>query len=133
MRNAQVEYDFTRPSPHGEGGLKLLHRIQFSASANGPSPHGEGGLKFRGITRIEEDVKSLPARGGWIEMQVVYSFAVDVLASLPARGGWIEMTKPPPLALYAWSLPARGGWIEIALRRGLMHKLSVPPRTGRVD
>ena len=32
------------PSPHGEGGLKLMRRKNI-VSLPGPSPHGEGGLK----------------------------------------------------------------------------------------
>ena len=33
------------PSPHGEGGLKLLGYAEGVAAMAGPSPHGEGGLK----------------------------------------------------------------------------------------
>ena len=35
-----------RPSPHGEGGLKLTGHGVTEKAVYGPSPHGEGGLKF---------------------------------------------------------------------------------------
>ena len=34
----------------------------------GPSPHGEGGLKLQQAQKQQQQMKSLPAWGGWIEI-----------------------------------------------------------------
>ena len=75
------------------------------------SPHGERGLKYKLTDTIKNLDKSLPARGAWIEIFLIWG----------AFGG-------------GWSLPARGAWIEIAWQ-DLVHPAPwhVAPRTGSVD
>ena len=79
-----------RPSPHGEGGLKLSTVPDLDQDGNSPSPHGEGGLKY-----------------------AVLFCAHFVRVSLPPRGGWIEIPKQRAVPSGTGSLPPRGGWIEI--------------------
>ena len=55
-----------------------------------PSPHGEGGLKYKGFAFHVFNLQSLPAWGGWIEMHECGTLET-VNGSLPAWGGWIEM------------------------------------------
>ncbi len=53
-----------------------------------PSPHGEGRLKFFRIIHEFVDVKSLPARGGWIE---IFSNLNDYRCSnVPPRTGRVD-------------------------------------------
>ena len=62
----------SRPSPHGEGGLKYTRRTS-PRSRWCPSPHGEGGLKSEGgAQRHEQSDRSLPTRGGWIEIRYLF-------------------------------------------------------------
>ena len=75
-----------------------------------PSPHGEGGLKYALIDADGVGPKSLPSRGGWIEI-------------------W----EYPLLIGAMTSLPSRGGWIEIQVGESLKSAKVVPPLTGRVD
>ncbi len=79
-----------RPSPHGEGGLKLVPLAIVGVKANSPSPHGEGGLKFASPLAILGFLLSLPSRGGWIEILDEARTKSEV-KSLPSRGGWIEI------------------------------------------
>ena len=53
--------------------------------------------------------------------------------SLPTRGGWIEMVLIFNLKSNNRSLPTRGGWIEILLAARFALLTVVPPHTGRVD
>ena len=55
------------PSPHGEGGLKS-DGVPGVPACQGPSPHGEGGLKSTGSIAGRTRRRSLPTRGGWIEI-----------------------------------------------------------------
>ena len=58
----------------------------------------------------------------------------QLLKSLPTRGGWIEIPAAVRDAIdQNPSLPTRGGWIEIRRKRMEGRKMSVPPHTGRVD
>ena len=82
-------------------------------------------------------LRSLPARGAWIEITefrrdihvvtrrsphgerglklILVITALAVLGSLPARGAWIEIFPwPQQLQRRRRSLPARGAWIEIS-------------------
>ena len=56
---------------------------------------------------------SLPTRGAWIEISLVWTVAV-LLESLPTRGAWIEMLVEQLMTKGAdMSLPTRGAWIEM--------------------
>ena len=54
------------------------------------SPQGERGLKLDHAQNLLIGVGSLPARGAWIEISVVYT-PIREPSSLPARGAWIEI------------------------------------------
>ena len=75
-----------------------------------PPPYGEGGLKLGIPGGPPEEERSLPTRGGWIE--------IDPLCGVGCPGR---------------SLPLRGGWIEILAWRAVASSMVVPPHTGRVD
>ena len=87
-------------------------------------------------TKSRSLFRSLPTRGGWIEIKIALcsiealsspsphgegglkfkktSLAIQADSSLPTRGGWIEIsTRLNQRKGYDWSLPTRGGWIEI--------------------
>ena len=53
--------------------------------------------------------------------------------SRPARGAWIETQFFFEKALTEKSRPARGAWIETLRTCGCILRISVAPRTGRVD
>ena len=55
------------------------------------------------------------------------------LRSLPARGAWIEIMKEKVIDQTAASLPARGAWIEIQIFEQQDDAFKVAPRTGSVD
>ena len=58
-------------------------------------------------------MKSLPARGVWIEI-AWRSIVVEDGPSLPARGVWIEIVLWEIMWMTGYkSLPARGVWIEM--------------------
>ena len=92
-------------------------------------------MKLRHIWPPPQQPRSLPTRGGWIEIRMGNEDArksgrpsphgegglkYDVLAvvgqcnrSLPTRGGWIEMILVIHMSTCSgMSLPTRGGWIE---------------------
>ena len=52
--------------------------------------------------------RSLPARGVWIEIKVVFATPQYRSESLPARGVWIEMS----------SSGSAGGGVSVAPRKG---------------
>ena len=59
---------------------------------------------------------------------------VSFLRSLPARGVWIEIMSAAICgAEFLKSLPARGVWIEIARHPGSVPPDGVAPRKGSVD
>ena len=59
---------------------------------------------------------------------------VSFLRSLPARGVWIEIDVWTALDPCHWkSLPARGVWIEIASLLSMSSVATVTPRKGSVD
>ena len=79
------------------------------------SPHGERGLKLHDVVFDgNNDAKSLPARGAWIEISCAAATSRSHL-SLPARGAWIEINGQAVSFDYGvpTSLPARGAWIEM--------------------
>ena len=55
-------------SPHGECGLKFLFLSFGLGRVLGHSPHGECGLKLHDLRRGERRLRSLPARGVWVEI-----------------------------------------------------------------
>jgi len=75
---------------------------------------------------------SLPARGEWIEINIVSRCRV-ILMSLPARGEWIEINIVSRCRVILMSLPARGEWIEMVFAMPYISPHYVSPRTGRVD
>ena len=56
----------TRPSPHGEGGLKYDLQDGLEESGWSPSPHGEGGLKWR-RSENEAAAGDVPPRTGRVD------------------------------------------------------------------
>ena len=125
-------------SPRGERGLKPSRSNRATCSAR-RSPRGERGLKQQHRVCDGVFVKSLPARGAWIETVSAGTgrrsrarrsprgerglkherpgSLSGSFVSLPARGAWIETTSHAG----AWtassrSLPARGAWIETWIR-----------------
>ena len=59
-------------------------------------------------------VRSLPARGAWIEIYP-RRYRFTAFPSLPARGAWIEIVVLNSKSAKVLSLPARGAWIEICV------------------
>ena len=55
-------------SPHGERGLKLRVAHISGVSVYSRSPHGERGLKCKKVGYAVKKIRSLPARGAWIEI-----------------------------------------------------------------
>ena len=55
------------------------------------------------------------------------------MKSLPTRGGWIEILCFLFRRNLHSSLPTRGGWIEIEQLKSHIEADAVPPHTGRVD
>ena len=76
------------PSPHGEGGLKLIGDKLLGYNEC-PSPHGEGGLKFSGIIATLPVKLSLPTRGGWIEMYVS-DYLIALAGRVPPHTGRVD-------------------------------------------
>ena len=75
------------PSPHGEGGLKYGQVLRHAFFV-GPSPRGEGGLKLPQYTVCGTVARSLPTRGGWIEISIT---AVALLfAIVPPPTGRVD-------------------------------------------
>ena len=52
---------------------------------NGRSPHGERGLKLVYASRDDDEEKSLPPRGAWIEIKR-YKYEVALAAVAPPTG-----------------------------------------------
>ena len=80
----------TRPSPHGEGGLKSGPLDAGAGRHRGPSPHGEGGLKCYKQPEINKANLSLPTRGGWIEMARMCTSATTCLSPSPHGEGGLK-------------------------------------------
>ena len=60
----------------------------------GRSPCGERGLKSEVFTVKPQDIKtSLPVRGAWIEIVIIFYWIIFSFKSLPVRGAWIEIHK----------------------------------------
>ena len=101
---------------------------------------------------------SLPVRGAWIEIKIVFSYSYACCPSLPVRGAWIEISQAirPTLQVnrrspcgerglkcIRWrysltgeeSLPVRGAWIEIPLQVYLHHppQVSLPVRGAWIE
>ena len=91
-------------------------------------------MKWRGAARWRCPGKSLPARGGWIEIQI-QKYSNNPKKSLPARGGWIEISIRIHTSRLKLSLPARGGWIEIGTARfpPADERRSLPARGGWIE
>ena len=66
------------------------------AYVKGRAPHGARGLKRRADQRTDEEARSRPARGAWIET-LPEARARIMSASRPARGAWIETCYVAPL------------------------------------
>ena len=97
-----------------------------------PSPHGEGGLKSALYGGSADEVASLPAWGGWIEISK--ALVIKDKKSPPPHGeGGLKYFYAMLLADLCPSLPAWGGWIEIVLKPATGYISFVPPRMGRVD
>ena len=79
--------------------------------AKGPSPHGEGGLKLANGVTMDGKEKSLPSRGGWIE--------------ITDFGNAIGNGKGPS--------PHGEGGLKFGLFGVRNPDERVPPLTGRVD
>ena len=142
-------------SPHGECGLKFRLRDE-APPLPGHSPHGECGLKLhdRTATASKRRLRSLPARGVWVEMATCMGIEprggarrhsphgecglklteatclVSDGQSLPARGVWVEIRCQPIVSVTLESLPARGVWVEIFVRIVPIPRPAVTPRTG---
>ena len=58
---------------------------------------------------------------------------IKLVRSLPARGAWIEIGNNGQTKYYGLSLPARGAWIEIDYNAAHMPVAAVAPREGSVD
>ena len=56
-----------------------------------------------------------------------------IMKSLPARGAWIEIMMVIFFGSFFESLPARGAWIEIQPWYSSVIKSQVAPRKGSVD
>ena len=97
------------------------------------SPHGECGLKYGIGMIISGSTLSLPTRGVWIEIGMLWLNLMPY-PSLPTRGVWIEIHPSFAPMPDAQSLPTRGVWIEINTHTQLgAGRYPVTPHTGSVD
>ena len=135
MRKKMVtEINSKRRSPHGECGLKYSH-ILLHLFDNGRSPHGECGLKFLKSLLLLQCLRSLPAWGVWIEIDLLEYCRIERFGRSPhgecglkCRGNQrgLRRTGRSPhgecglkfmisssTARSKQSLPAWGVWIEI--------------------
>ena len=142
-------------SPRGERGLKCCLRPP-PAPAQRRSPRGERGLKLSVLVVPDEQTRSLPSRGAWIEIRVSARPTGRAGRSLPSRGAWIEILPSSRLSRTArsrsprgerglkWglslrdcplaeSLPSRGAWIEMSLGSIFFSRDWVAPLAGSVD
>ena len=150
--------NFCCPSPHGEGGLKSARWGIFQFSCR-PSPHGEGGLKSVDSGSHFDVHRSLPTRGGWIEirngssctrprpgpsphgeggLKYLHDCGRTRLLECPSphgEGGLKFQVKEHRSENKIVSLPTRGGWIEIPGGVGTgtgLHE-SLPTRGGWIE
>ena len=119
------------------------------------SLYGERGLKYIQCNLLIFILTSLPIRGAWIEIFVMFKIQ-SAPKSLPIRGAWIEIQSSKGriiviscrslygerglkfclsviLNTLAMSLPIRGAWIEIFTQTYSFHMSNVAPYTGSVD
>ncbi len=64
----------------------------FSLTETLSLPRGERGLKSQLSLKYDEQTKSLPAWGAWIEMKHICNGGI-LAKSLPAWGAWIEIPR----------------------------------------
>ena len=87
--------------------------LQFTSDLSGRSPHGERGLKCHCLLLNNDDQRSLPARGAWIEMRVCNTTRLIKSSRSPHGERGLKFSRLIQLSSYYGSLPARGAWIEI--------------------
>ena len=97
-----------------------------------PSPHGEGGLKLRTMALGLMNQLSLPTRGGWIEINGTPIIAARGGSPSPHGEGGLKSVTGDSDDQNTVSLPTRGGWIEILVPVSRTVLTLVPPHTGRV-
>ena len=119
------------------------------------APHGARGLKQVVVNDLQHRKWSRPARGAWIETEMLHDDVIVwssraphgarglklyprvpywiMLPSRPARGAWIETSTTTTSHGCVTSRPARGAWIETCMSSPCGFIAVVAPRTGRVD
>ena len=65
-----VTYDINVAAPEGAKRLRRERVCSYSCACSCRSPHGERGLKSGNTHYVLRSVKSLPARGAWIEIPI---------------------------------------------------------------
>ena len=98
------------------------------------SPRGERGLKYHADLECNQEHRSLPARGAWIEINGKPTGEFIRIMSLPARGAWIEIRINYQLQKAGIRRSPRG---ERGLKSGAgintCYAWLVAPREGSVD
>ena len=123
---------YSRPIPHGMGGLKSFPkqdtRQEFGSHPtrdgwieiaiydqvriidHGPIPHGMGGLKYHLNDGVRRNVASHPTRDGWIEINSRNTHTQHY-ESHPTRDGWIEIQRRL-LSCKENAVPSHTGWVD---------------------
>ena len=80
------------------------------------------------------ELQSSPARGTWIEIQLVLAGNTALHQVVPRKGDVDRNLRQPLPHIYRnVSSPARGTWIEIPPDKKSIQKTHVVPRKGDVD
>ena len=89
-------------------------------------------MKYENRKIINNNNKSFPARGAWIEICAIVDYS-DALKSFPARGAWIEIKYRLLTGIDgAGRSPQGERGLKYAVH-GALHVLPVVPRKGSVD
>ena len=82
------------------------------------SPHGGRGLKFScTLGNANSTIKSIPARGSWIEIPFASRMDCSIAGRYPHGGRGLKCNGGAVTWVADRSIPARGSWIEILLDR----------------
>ena len=76
---------------------------------------------------------SHPARGAWIEMEMLCKELDDIAGRTPQGVRGLKSSKYCVSCVMKLSHPARGAWIEIFRERVTAKDIEVAPRKGCVD
>ena len=80
---------------------------------HGRAPQGARGLKCIYDKRLEEQSRSRPARGAWVEISVDSDIASGASGRAPQGARGLKYSNRDFKSMPSESRPARGAWVEI--------------------